>query len=843
MRTPAWVLALLCVAAVFAQQSPVASPPNGDLPTPSSECQRQYIAATSPDDARLVKERIDSTTPEDACTLQLCTNSSFATCQGNNPLRKTMQLVFSEEFTEDGLAFGAAARNPRWTAESMWYSGTQDIENYQPEQVKTRGGFAVIEMEAKTSWALSQQPDGSVWNVTKNYTSGFLSSWNKFCFTGGYLEASVQLPGDDYISGLWPAFWLLGNLGRPGYQASIGGKSPQTDNGIFPYSYNYCGGGNSGVERAGAISPQNRSACTDPPGFDRTLYGMKPGVGRGAPEIDIMEVKVPPSTDEQTGQPIPRGLPRGGLPGQHPNTFTSMTLQVAPLLPNGTTWQDPYNNSTQGPLGPGIFLTKGSGDMYTHATCWEGDFATGMLPQLQQAQKQQGFDNAELQQRLLTIRPGNLVQDSLAAMATLTSSYFSTFHTFGVHWQPQEFVRWYIDGQLIYEVNKEARRAQANSSGYATGPWLIPVEAMAINLNLGMSDAFVPVDLDRLTFPADFKVDYVRLYQAPDAINLGCSPPEYPTAQYIACKRDTYVIKEEDQVLVPNACNKLPSCRAQAASEIVGGKSLGQVSNTTVQECCSTCGRTPGCKAYTFNPYLNNVCDLKVGCCLLGAFTHVPQSGSPCSDAAHAGRPHRQHTQAPLHLSDTQVSQPSRARRAGSKWRAAGACMRASCQGCSSRQGPPSTCRLLRLAGPRRQLVPGPRHLPPPRPPPPPGDTNDTSDPASASSSAPVGAIVGGVLGGLAVAAALAVLALRPRKGWLRRGRAAVDSSGQVAAPAKQAPDPGAAVTVDTLLPAGEGEMLKRGSPGQPPLVPLADPGCPLRHLLTTLARALECCP
>lgn len=30
---------------------------------------------------------------------------------------------------------------------------------------------------------------GSVWNVTKPYVSGFFDSWNKFCFTGGYLEA------------------------------------------------------------------------------------------------------------------------------------------------------------------------------------------------------------------------------------------------------------------------------------------------------------------------------------------------------------------------------------------------------------------------------------------------------------------------------------------------------------------------------------------------------------------------------------------------------------------------------------------------------------------------------
>lgn len=30
---------------------------------------------------------------------------------------------------------------------------------------------------------------------SKPYTSGMVQSWNKFCFTGGVLEMSIQLPG------------------------------------------------------------------------------------------------------------------------------------------------------------------------------------------------------------------------------------------------------------------------------------------------------------------------------------------------------------------------------------------------------------------------------------------------------------------------------------------------------------------------------------------------------------------------------------------------------------------------------------------------------------------------
>ena len=50
-----------------------------------------------------------------------------------------------------------------------------------------------------------------------------ISTWNKFCFTGGLVEASVVLPGANNVKGLWPAIWLMGNLGRAGYGASLDG--------------------------------------------------------------------------------------------------------------------------------------------------------------------------------------------------------------------------------------------------------------------------------------------------------------------------------------------------------------------------------------------------------------------------------------------------------------------------------------------------------------------------------------------------------------------------------------------------------------------------------------------
>lgn len=47
---------------------------------------------------------------------------------------------------------------------------------------------------------------------------------------------------------------------------------------------------------------------------------------------------------------------------------------------------------------------------------------------------------------------------------------------------------------------------------------------MYIIANLGMSTNFGDVDLDHLTFPTTMKIDWIRVYQDPDAINYGCDP-------------------------------------------------------------------------------------------------------------------------------------------------------------------------------------------------------------------------------------------------------------------------------------------------------------------------------
>ncbi|KAL8287312.1 hypothetical protein RQP46_003764 [Phenoliferia psychrophenolica] len=127
----------------------------------------------------------------------------------------TYNLVFSDEFNNDGRTFWPGD-DPWWEAVDLWYSGTSDYEWYDPDAIVTKDGSLQI--------TLSEEPIHGL-----NFRSGMLQSWNKFCFTGGYVEVNLSLPGNSHSQGFWSAAWTLGNLARAGYGSS--------NDGVWPYSY------------------------------------------------------------------------------------------------------------------------------------------------------------------------------------------------------------------------------------------------------------------------------------------------------------------------------------------------------------------------------------------------------------------------------------------------------------------------------------------------------------------------------------------------------------------------------------------------------------------------------
>jgi beta-glucanase (GH16 family) len=106
---------------------------------------------------------IDPDTPQDAYTRPGVENPS-----------DTMELVFSDEFNVVGRTF-YPGDDPFWEAVDLWYWPTFDLEWYDPQQVTTEDGYLKITID-------------KVENHGMEYISGMVTTWNKFCFTGGLIE-------------------------------------------------------------------------------------------------------------------------------------------------------------------------------------------------------------------------------------------------------------------------------------------------------------------------------------------------------------------------------------------------------------------------------------------------------------------------------------------------------------------------------------------------------------------------------------------------------------------------------------------------------------------------------
>ncbi|KAL1983665.1 hypothetical protein VTN96DRAFT_10094 [Rasamsonia emersonii] len=207
---------------------------------------------------------IDPDTPDSAKTIKAANG-------------KEWQLVFSDEFNTDGRTF-YDGDDPYFQGVDLWYGVTQDLEWYDPDAITTKDGVLEIQFHAFQ-------------NHNLNYRSGMLQSWNKLCFKGGRLEASISLPGRGDTSGFWPGFWAMGNLGRPGYAA--------TTDGLWPYSYDdVCDAGitanQSSTDGISYLPGMRLPACTCP-GADHPT----PGKSRSAPEIDVIEASVTVLNEEK----------------------------------------------------------------------------------------------------------------------------------------------------------------------------------------------------------------------------------------------------------------------------------------------------------------------------------------------------------------------------------------------------------------------------------------------------------------------------------------------------------------------------------------------------------------
>ncbi|KAI0348522.1 beta-glucan synthesis-associated [Trametopsis cervina] len=387
---------------------------------------------------------------------------------------KKWELVFSDEFNVDGRTF-YPGDDPYWEAVDLHYWQTNNMEWYDPAAVTTRNGSLEITLSKKETHGL-------------DYQGGMITTWNKFCYTGGYLETSVVLPGISNIVGLWPAVWTMGNLGRAGYGASL--------EGMWPYTYDSCDVGtvanqtlnglpiaateNGDPTENGALSflqGQRLSRCTcqgeSHPG---PVHSDGTYVGRAAPEIDVFEATI-------TGDPL-----RGQV---------SQSSQWAPFNAEYT-----WDNSSQNLNIPNETIT------------------------------------------ILNSYKGAAFQMATSALTFTDPDAYelaaNKFAVYGMTYKPgfdDAYIGWVTNGKLAWQLNVDGLKADPTVEISARP---VPQEPMYMLINLGISRNFGFVDLDHLTFPTVMKVDYIRVYQDPSNKNIGCDPVDFPTAAYIDQYIDAY---------------------------------------------------------------------------------------------------------------------------------------------------------------------------------------------------------------------------------------------------------------------------------------------------------------
>ena len=382
---------------------------------------------------------IDPDTPLDARTIEARDGSDWS-------------LVFSDEFNVVGRTF-YEGDDQFFTAPDLHYDATKDLEWYDPDAVTTANGTLTLQMDAFKNHNLF-------------YRSGMLQSWNKMCFTQGRIEISARLPNYGTVSGLWPGLWTMGNLGRPGYLA--------TTEGVWPYSYDSCDSGitpnQSSPDGISYLPGQRLNKCTCP-----GESHPNPGVGRGAPEIDLIEAEV---MTDATGK-------------KENNGVASQSLQIAPM----DIWYMPDYD----------FIAVHNDSVTTMNTYAGGPF-----------------------------------QQAISGITTLNITWYERsekpgqphlFQSYGYEYlndNDNGYLRWFVGKTPTLTLQSTALHPNGN-----IGWRRISKEPMSIIMNLGVSNNWAYIDWASLVFPAMMRVDYVRVYQPSNAINVGCDPDEYPTYDYI----------------------------------------------------------------------------------------------------------------------------------------------------------------------------------------------------------------------------------------------------------------------------------------------------------------------
>jgi len=198
---------------------------------------KQYVpppsTKTEPTVDALKAGAITKKTTTSATATSTITTTTSTTKEDEVKVPRTYDLVFSDEFNTPHRTFHDG-HDPRWTSlEKNDY--TNDAQHYYSAnnaRTDEEGNLVIYTESSNTDIVGFNDVKHKNERVTKHFKSAMLQSWDKFCFAGGVVEAEMSLPGRHDVGGLWPAFWMLGNLARHTY----GGSSEH----VWPWSSTSC---------------------------------------------------------------------------------------------------------------------------------------------------------------------------------------------------------------------------------------------------------------------------------------------------------------------------------------------------------------------------------------------------------------------------------------------------------------------------------------------------------------------------------------------------------------------------------------------------------------------------
>ncbi|EIM81775.1 glycoside hydrolase family 16 protein [Stereum hirsutum FP-91666 SS1] len=356
-----------------------------------------------------------------------------------------------------------------------------DLHYWQTDDLEWYDPAAVTTANGSLQLTLSKKSTHGL-----DYEGGMVQTWNKFCFTGGIVETSVVLPGINNVMGLWPAVWTMGNLGRAGYGATL--------DGMWPYTYDACD--------VGTVANQTKDGLPTAATIngDSSYDGVLSYLG---------------------GQRLSRCTCSGE---SHPGPMHDDGTYVGRSAPEIDMFEAQITDDL------GYVSQSGQFGPFNYEYQWNDTDGNYNIPNT----------TATIMNTYL----GGVYQQAVSGVTLVDQDCYQLatgcFSVYAVEYEPgfdDAYITWVAQNTTAWTVYADGVGAD-DTVEISARP--IPQEPMYILANLGISTSFTTIDYDDLTFPAIMQLDYIRVYQRTDSINIGCDPSDFPTADYINTYAEAY---------------------------------------------------------------------------------------------------------------------------------------------------------------------------------------------------------------------------------------------------------------------------------------------------------------